>query len=113
MAERPLFGVGPDHWVLVVKSFDWDSRQEAHTLWLQTGAELGVPGLAALLLYYGLCAARLWPIARGVQPVPDPWLARRPRWSSPGWPGSSSRRSSSAWRTWSSPITSPCWGPGC
>ncbi|HEX8201003.1 MAG TPA: O-antigen ligase family protein [Isosphaeraceae bacterium] len=75
MAQHPLMGVGPNHWVLVVQNYGGYVRKEAHTLWLQTGAELGVPGLVFLLLFYVVCVVRIWPIARGRQPVPDPWLA--------------------------------------
>jgi len=38
--------------------------KEAHTLWLQTSAELGVPGLACLLSYYLLTVAGLFRIRK-------------------------------------------------
>jgi O-antigen ligase len=44
-----------------------------HCHWLQTGAELGIPGLALLACFYGLCAARLWPLTRRRHPIADPW----------------------------------------
>ncbi len=34
--------------------------KEAHTLWLQIAAELGLPGLAFLAAYYVLTVAALW-----------------------------------------------------
>jgi O-antigen ligase len=47
---------------------------EAHTTWLQLGAELGVQGLACIMLFYGLCFVRLWGVTREKTPVPDPWM---------------------------------------
>ena len=74
MLEHPVLGVGPDNWPVVAPSYGWPPGKEGHTLWLQIGAELGVPGLALLAAFYGLCVARLWPIARGRVAVSDPWL---------------------------------------
>jgi probable O-glycosylation ligase (exosortase A-associated) len=74
MLEHPLLGVGPDHFPLVVHEYGWPRGKEAHTLWLQTGAELGFPGLLFLFLLYGLGVARLWPLARGRLEGPDPRL---------------------------------------
>ena len=65
MEDDPLFGVGPEHWHIAVKErFGWPTGQEAHNLWLQTGAELGVPGALFLACFYGTCVWRLWPVAR-------------------------------------------------
>ncbi|MCA9458083.1 MAG: O-antigen ligase family protein [Nitrospira sp.] len=64
MLHYPVFGVGPDHWPLIAAEYGWPEGKEAHTLWLQTGAELGFAGLAFLGLFYGLCIARLFPLAR-------------------------------------------------
>jgi probable O-glycosylation ligase (exosortase A-associated) len=74
MAKHPVFGVGPDHMPLQMDQYGFRVGKEAHTLWLQIGAELGVPGMLLLLSYYGICIVRLWPIARGKVRVPDPWL---------------------------------------
>jgi O-antigen ligase len=74
MLKHPVLGVGPDHFPLVVHEYGWRAGKEAHTLWLQTGAELGFPGLIWLVLFYGLAVARLWPLARGRLTVPDPWF---------------------------------------
>jgi O-antigen ligase len=73
MMRHPL-GVGPDHWPLVGPEYDLPPGMEAHTTWLQLGAELGVQGLACLALFYGSCLAGLWPIAIGRRAVPDPWM---------------------------------------
>ena len=66
MGRRPLVGVGPGNWRRVAFEFGWPPGKEAHSLWMQTGAELGVPGLTFLLLFY--CV----PIWRGLQMLRDP-----------------------------------------
>jgi O-antigen ligase len=74
MLSNPLLGVGPSHWTIVAPDFGWVMGKEAHTLWLQVGAELGVPGLTFLLLFYGLCAWRLLPLALAKNAPVDPFL---------------------------------------
>jgi hypothetical protein len=73
MLKRPVFGVGPDHWPLIVHEYGWEPGKEAHTLWLQVGAEQGFPGLGFLALFYGLCCAGLWPLTYESRPVSDEW----------------------------------------
>jgi probable O-glycosylation ligase (exosortase A-associated) len=73
VSEQPLLGVGPAHWHLVSPRYGLPSM-EAHTLWLQLAAEQGILGLALLLLFYGICIVKLWPLAREQRPVSDPWL---------------------------------------
>jgi probable O-glycosylation ligase (exosortase A-associated) len=74
MAERPVLGVGPDQWTTFAKyRFGWGKRKEAHSLWLQTGAELGFVGLGLLLLFYLGTVARLWPVARRKVPNATEW----------------------------------------
>jgi probable O-glycosylation ligase (exosortase A-associated) len=73
MLRRPAFGLGPAHWPLVAKEYGWPDGKEAHSLWLQTGAELGFPGLLFLASFYGLAIAFLWPLARERARAPDPW----------------------------------------
>jgi putative inorganic carbon (HCO3(-)) transporter len=73
MLRSPLLGLGPDHWPLVAHEYGFNAGKEAHSLWMQTGAELGFPGVGAMLAFYALCVARLWPLARGRWPVTDPW----------------------------------------
>ena len=80
MLKNPIFGVGPDHMPLELGRMGLQVyengvlvNREAHTLWLQLGAELGFPGVLLLISYYGLCVVRLWPIARGKTAVADPW----------------------------------------
>jgi O-antigen ligase len=74
MVESPLFGIGPDHFPIVMERYGIWRNKEAHTLWLQTGAELGVPGLAFLVGYYGICCFKLRRQRRLLDRV-DPWLA--------------------------------------
>jgi O-antigen ligase len=73
MKKHPL-GVGPDHFPLIVDQYGFRRGKEAHTLWLQVGAELGIPGLFLLGAFYGSCIGRLWPLTRPSYRVADPWL---------------------------------------
>jgi probable O-glycosylation ligase (exosortase A-associated) len=74
MSARPVFGLGPHHFPIHAHEFGLTPGKEAHTLWLQLGAELGIPGLLFLVAYYGVCVARLvsylWRPGAG----DDPWL---------------------------------------
>jgi len=79
MLRHPLLGVGPDHFPLVVHEYGWNAGKEAHSLWLQTGAELGFPGLLLLILFYGLCVGRLLPLARARLGSRDPWSGHMAR----------------------------------
>jgi O-antigen ligase len=77
--KHPVFGVGPSHWPLIAHNYGWPAGKEAHTTWIQAGAEVGAPGLLLLVLFYGLCVVRLRPLAREATPVADPcyhYLAR-------------------------------------
>ncbi len=76
MMAEPFLGVGPDHFGLVAPDYGskYPRGKEAHTLWLQIGAELGFPGLFSLLMFYALCIVRLWRMHRW-EPLADPWLA--------------------------------------
>jgi O-antigen ligase len=73
MEQHPLLGVGPGHWHTVSPSYGLPPM-EAHSLWLQVGAEVGVPALSFLFLFYLICIVRLWPLARESHRVPHPWL---------------------------------------
>jgi len=75
MLKNPILGVGPDHWPLIAHQYGWKPGKEGHSLWLQTGAELGFPGLFFLMMFYGLCIIRLWPLARNKNHQRlDPWI---------------------------------------
>jgi hypothetical protein len=74
MLQEPFLGLGPNHWGLIAHRYGWPAGKEAHSLWFQTAAELGLPGITSLVLFYGLCVLRLRPFAKEKTPVPDPWL---------------------------------------
>ncbi len=71
-AESPLFGKGPNHFPLFVHLYDvkgtagmgYKQGKEAHTLWLQIAAELGIPGVMFLFLYYVLTVKGLYRYSR-------------------------------------------------
>ncbi len=71
MVEQP-FGIGPSNWGQIVSRFGFPRGKLAHTLWLQFGAELGIPGLILLVTFYGICIKRLLPLAHESTPVSDP-----------------------------------------
>jgi putative inorganic carbon (hco3(-)) transporter len=73
MTERP-FGIGPDHWPLVADQFGFRRGKEAHTVWLQVGAEQGFPGLIVLVSFFALSLVRLWPLTRRENMIGDPWV---------------------------------------
>jgi probable O-glycosylation ligase (exosortase A-associated) len=74
MQRYPLLGVGPDHFPLIAEEFGWPRGKEAHSLWLQVGAEVGVPGMALLGLFFGLAITRMWRLARSQRNEDgDPW----------------------------------------
>src|SRR5262245_18773352 len=75
MMKGPIFGVGPNHWGTIVVEYGFPEGKEAHNLWLQTAAELGLPGVLFLSSFYLLCIVRLWPVARDKSVVADPWLS--------------------------------------
>jgi probable O-glycosylation ligase (exosortase A-associated) len=74
MLTHPVFGVGPNHWPRIAHLYGWEPGKEAHTLWLQVGAELGFVGLSLLASFYALSMLRLWPLTRRGAAVPDPFL---------------------------------------
>ncbi len=67
VAKRPLVGVGPNHWGRTARleyGIPDGKATEVHNTWVQIAAELGLPSLALILSYYGLCVIRLLPLAR-------------------------------------------------
>jgi probable O-glycosylation ligase (exosortase A-associated) len=73
MLQNPIFGVGPDHFPHYAHvQFGWPYGKEAHSLWFQTGAELGFVGVGLLLAFYALCIWRLWPLTRERYRTADP-----------------------------------------
>jgi O-antigen ligase len=67
--QHPLTGIGPRHWgAFAEANYDWGSAKEVHNTWFQTAAELGLPGVAALALFFVVTVLRLLPLARGRVP---------------------------------------------
>jgi O-antigen ligase len=62
--EYPVLGVGPANWRTIASRYGWPEGKSAHSVWMETAAEVGIPAALALLLFFGLAAAKLWPIAR-------------------------------------------------
>jgi hypothetical protein len=62
--QYPVLGVGPWNWQVIASSFGWTEGKSAHSLWMESAAEVGIPGVLALFAFFGLAVARLWPIAR-------------------------------------------------
>jgi O-antigen ligase len=61
---NPFLGVGPRQWPLHAERYGFPGR-EGHGMWQQLAVEVGIPGVAAILAFYGFCAWRLWPLATG------------------------------------------------
>lgn len=74
ISKEPLFGVGPEHFQYHAPQYGWGEGKEAHMLWLQTGAELGTPGMLLLIGFYTLTCIRLLPLATSFGRWHDPWL---------------------------------------
>ena len=73
MQENPIVGIGPNHYPAAA-SQRFGRGGEAHSLWLQTGAELGVPGVGFLAAFYGTTVWCLWRLLRE-RAMADPWFA--------------------------------------
>lgn len=68
--KNPLFGIGQECWGLVVESYGWPKGKEAHSLWFQTLAELGFPGVTFLMLFYVFTVLNA---RRAVRQTDAPW----------------------------------------
>jgi O-antigen ligase len=64
MLDSPLTGLGPDHWRLHAHKYGFSVGKAMHSTWMSTGTELGFPGLAALLSFYGITMWRLLGLVR-------------------------------------------------
>jgi probable O-glycosylation ligase (exosortase A-associated) len=62
--EYPVFGVGPANWRVIASRYGWPEGKSAHSVWMETAAETGLPGALFLLLFFGTAVILLWPIAR-------------------------------------------------
>lgn len=81
MKKKPVFGLGPDHWPLIAHKYGWIEGKEAHSLWVQTGAEQGFPGIGLLLSFYGVCMTSLWLLILRKDGVLDPAIIDTARMS--------------------------------
>jgi probable O-glycosylation ligase (exosortase A-associated) len=72
--KRPVFGVGPNNFPLIIHEYGWPAGKHGHSLWIQSLAEVGFPGLALLLSFYGMCIYRLYRLSRHPESLADPWL---------------------------------------
>jgi len=66
-AGKPVFGVGPGNFPVVASEYGWTQGKQAHSVWMQTLAENGVPGVGLLFLFFAITIVKLWPIARARQ----------------------------------------------
>ena len=58
---------------MIASTYGWPHGKEAHSLWMQTGAELGLVGLAMYLGFYLSVLALLWHVTWKRTHVDDPW----------------------------------------
>ncbi len=65
--QYPVLGVGPANWRVIAASYGWPEGKSAHSVWMETGAEVGIPGAVFLMLFFGTAAIKLWPVARAPQ----------------------------------------------
>ena len=73
MKKKPVMGLGPNHWPLTASDYGWPHGKEAHSLWVQTGAELGFTGLILLFGFYLCCIWQLWVLTWKRTVVRDEW----------------------------------------
>jgi O-antigen ligase len=64
MEAHPVFGVGPWNWSVVAASYGWPAGKSAHSVWMETAAETGLPGVFFLISFFAATMWRLWPLAR-------------------------------------------------
>lgn len=70
----PIFGCGPDQWPLLAPEFGWPKGKEAHSLWVQTATETGLPGITMFAGFYALCMWRCWQLLRKLPERAPPWF---------------------------------------
>ncbi|MBN1912737.1 MAG: O-antigen ligase family protein [Pirellulales bacterium] len=77
MRENPVTGIGPNHYPAMART-RFDRGGEAHSLWFQTGAEMGFMGVGFLAAYYLMTVGLLWRRRREDR-WNDPWNANAAR----------------------------------
>ncbi|MDO4584790.1 MAG: O-antigen ligase family protein [Planctomycetia bacterium] len=73
MQDKPLVGVGVKNWTTYSRTH-FGVYLEAHSTWMQTGADSGIPALVLQLGFFLVILKRLLPYARGSIEVADPQL---------------------------------------
>ncbi|MEZ6122036.1 MAG: O-antigen ligase family protein [Planctomycetaceae bacterium] len=69
----PILGCGPDHWPLRARARGWTKVLEAHSLWIQTTVETGVPGIMMYAGFYLLVIGRCISLLRQIPERAPPW----------------------------------------
>jgi O-antigen ligase len=77
IARDPILGVGPNHFPMHAPRFGYEEWRDAHQLWLQTAAEIGIPGAFFLLVFYLAPMPALWKLTRRPDGRFDPELHRQ------------------------------------
>lgn len=75
LKSDPVMGCGPNHWPLLAHRFGWPAGKEAHSLWVQTATETGVPGILMFAGFYLMCMFRLLQLLRNADEDDDPWFS--------------------------------------
>ena len=73
LMRDPIMGCGPDHWPLLAHKFGWEKGKEAHSLWVQTATETGIPGILMFAGFYVSCLISCFWLIRRSGPEDDPW----------------------------------------
>lgn len=84
MKKNPVMGCGPNQWPMIASTYGWPHGKEAHSLWMQTGAELGLVGLGLYLGFYLTAIALIWQLTWKRTHVSDPWFKHIARMSFTG-----------------------------
>ena len=74
MHKYPIMGCGPNHFPLRAADYGWPVGKEAHSLWMQAGAEQGYVGLGLLVLFYLTTIVKMWMLTWKTTQLRDPWL---------------------------------------
>ena len=75
LAKDPIMGCGPDHWPLHAHEFGWPAGKEAHSLWVQTAVELGIPGITMYMGFFLTAIWRCWLLLQRTKNDEDAWFA--------------------------------------
>lgn len=70
----PVFGCGPNQWPLLASDFGWPEGKEAHSLWVQTATETGIPGITMFAGFYLMCMWRCWRTLHTLSDRAPPWF---------------------------------------